>query len=60
MDYFNDGLTTFLGLEHFSVLQSMEGQKVLDLIILIWVLKTNESLTGLERLFMTGFSFLGE
>ncbi len=29
MDYFNNALTTFLGLEHSSELLSMEGQKAL-------------------------------
>ncbi len=45
MDYFNNVLTTFLGLEHGSCIA-----KLLDFIknILICVAKMNEGLTGLE------------
>ncbi len=45
MDYFNNVLTTFLGLEHVSCIA-----KLLDFIknILICVAKINEGLTGLE------------
>ncbi len=52
MDYFNDVLTTFLGLEHDSF-NAFYGRvrKLLDFIknILIWVPKMNEGLTALER-----------
>ncbi len=49
MDYFNEFLTTFLGLGNISVtLLSMEGQKAL-LNILICVLKMNKGLLDLER-----------
>ncbi len=46
MDYFNDVLTTFLGLEDFSCIP-----KLSDFIknILICVPKMNEGLKGLER-----------
>ncbi len=52
MDYFNEFLTTFLGLGNISVtLLSMEGQKALGFHhnILICVLKMNKGLLDLER-----------
>ncbi len=50
MDYFNDVLTTFLGLERVSCIAVYAGQKALGFNqnILICVLKMNEGLTGLE------------
>ncbi len=50
MDYFNNVLTTFLGLEHGSYVAVYEGSRLLDFIknILICVQKMNECLTGLE------------
>ncbi len=52
MDYFNNILTTFLGLEHMVVpLPSIQGQKALGFHqkkIFICVPKMNEGLTGLE------------
>ncbi len=52
MDYFNDVLTTFLGLDRGSIL-TVYGRirELLEFIknILICVLKMNEGLTGLER-----------
>ncbi len=51
MDYFNNVLTTFLGLEHGSYVTVYEGSRLLDFIknILICVPKMNEGLTGLEQ-----------
>ncbi len=51
MDYFNDDLTTFLGLECDSFIAVCRVRKLLHLIknILICVSKMNEGLTGLER-----------
>ncbi len=51
MDYFNDVLTTFLGLEHGGYIAVYAGSESSDLIknILICVPKMNEGLTGLER-----------
>ncbi len=51
MDYFNNVLTIFLGLEHGSYVVVYEGSRLLYFIktILICVLKMNEGLTGLEQ-----------
>ncbi len=52
MDYFNDVLTTFLGLEHGSriaVYAASESSQISSKNILICVQKMNEGLTGLER-----------
>ncbi len=51
MHYFNDVLTTFLGLERVSCVAVYAGQKALGLYknVLIFVQKLNEGLTGLER-----------
>ncbi len=53
MDYFNNVLTTFLGLERVSCVAVYEGSewKLLDFIknILICVPKMNEGLTGSGR-----------
>ncbi len=52
MDYFNDVLTTFLGLEHVSciaVYVGPESSQITSKNILICVLKMNEGLMGLER-----------
>ncbi len=51
MDYFNNVLTTFLGLKHGSYVTVYEGSRLLGFIkhILICVLKMNEGLTGLEQ-----------
>ncbi len=51
MDYFNDVLTTFLGLERVSCVAVYGVRKLSDFIknILICVLKMNQGLTGLER-----------
>ncbi len=52
MDYFNDVLTVFLGLDHGRALAVYEGsESSRDFIknILICALKMNEALTGLER-----------
>ncbi len=51
MDYFNDVLTVFLGLDRGSALAVYEGsESSRDFItnILICALKMNEALTGLE------------
>ncbi len=49
-DYFNNVLTTFLGLEHFICVVSMQAQKALGFHqnILICVLTMNEGIMGLE------------
>ncbi len=51
MDYFNDVLTTFLGLEHVSCIAVYAWSENSDFIknILICVQKMNEGLTGMER-----------
>ncbi len=52
MDYFNDVLATFLGLDRGSILAVFRRiRELLEFIknILICVLKMNEGLTGLER-----------
>ncbi len=52
MDYFNDALIPFLGLEHFScvaVYVGSESSRISSKNILISVLKMNEGLMGLER-----------
>ncbi len=61
MDYFNNVLTIFLGLEHGSYVAVYEGSQLLDFIknILICVPKMNEGLTD-DKLLMTEFSCLGE
>ncbi len=48
MEYFNDVLTTFLGLEHICL---WEDHKALGYhkYILIFVQKLNEGITGLEQ-----------
>ncbi len=67
MDYFNDVLTTFLDLDHFRILAVYERVRELSEFIkniLIYVLKMNEGLAGLEwhegEYLMTESSFLGE
>ncbi len=50
MDYFNNVLTTFMGLEHFfAVYAGSESSRISFKNTLICVPKTNEGLTGLER-----------
>ncbi len=51
MDYFNDVLTTFLGLERVNTIAIYGARKLSDFIknILICVPKMNEGLTCLER-----------
>ncbi len=52
MDYFNDVLTTFLDLDHFRILAVYGRVRELSEFIkniLIYVLKMNEGLAGLER-----------
>ncbi len=67
MDYFNDVLAMFWGLERVSCIAVYAGSKSLESLyfiknILICVPKMNKGLTGLERheQLMTEFSFLGE
>ncbi len=51
MDYFNDVLTTFLGLEHGSYIAVYAGSESshISYFILICILKMNKGLTGLEQ-----------
>ncbi len=63
MDYFNDVLTTFLGLEHGSCFCYLwRARKLLDFIknILMCILKMNEGVTGLERHECEYSHFLGK
>ncbi len=67
MDYFNNILTTFLGLEHVScvaVFAGSESSQISSKNILIYVSKMSEGFTDLDRhegeQLMTEFSFLGE
>ncbi len=51
MDYFNNVLTIFLGLEHGSYAAVYEGSRLLYFIktILIGVPEMNEGITGFEQ-----------
>ncbi len=67
MDYFNDVLATFLGLERVSciaVYAGSESSQISSKFILICIPKMNKGLTGLEHQegeeLMTEFLFLGE
>ncbi len=65
MDYFNDVLITFLGLEHLlAVYGGSESSWISSKIFLICVPKMNEDFTGLEQHegeeLMPEWSFWGE
>ncbi len=67
MDYFNNVLTTFLGLErgsYIAVYSESESSRISSKKILICVTKMNDSLKGWEqheaKELMTEFSYLGE